>query len=75
MYLKSDILFYVFHVVCGLHYDNAITWRSSSMKYKRCVNWSCIPWSMICPTDTRFFVIVGTFMLEMGQQIRSATTE
>ena len=21
MYLKSDILFYVFHVVCGLHYD------------------------------------------------------
>ena len=22
MYLKSDILFYVFHVVCGLHYDN-----------------------------------------------------
>ena len=23
MYLKSDILFYVFQVVCGLHYDNA----------------------------------------------------
>ena len=22
MYLKSDILFLVFHVVCGLHYDN-----------------------------------------------------
>ena len=21
MYLKSDISFYVFHVVCGLHYD------------------------------------------------------
>ena len=21
MYLKSDILFYVFHVVCVLHYD------------------------------------------------------
>ena len=23
MYLKSDILFYVFHVVCGIHYDTA----------------------------------------------------
>ena len=21
MYLKSDILFYIFHVLCGLHYD------------------------------------------------------
>ena len=23
MYLKSDILFYGFHVVCGIHYDSA----------------------------------------------------
>ena len=24
MNLKSDILFYIFHVVCGLHYGNGI---------------------------------------------------
>ena len=23
MYLQSDISFYVFHIVCGLHYDTA----------------------------------------------------
>ena len=23
MYLKADILFYGFHVVCGIHYDSA----------------------------------------------------
>ena len=28
MYLKSDILFYVFHVVCGLHYDSADSRRA-----------------------------------------------
>ena len=38
----------------------AIIWPSSSMKHPRCVNRTCIPWSTICPTDTRFFVIVGT---------------
>ena len=31
MYLKSDILFYVFHVVCGLHYDNVEIVRSVGM--------------------------------------------
>ena len=30
------------------------------MKHPRCVNRTSIPWSMICPTDTKFFVIVGT---------------
>ena len=35
-------------------------WPYSSMKHPRCVNRTCIPWSMTCPTDTRFFVIVGT---------------
>ena len=29
MYLESDILFYGFHVVCGIHYDNA---RKSTSK-------------------------------------------
>ena len=38
----------------------AITRPSSSMKHLRCVNRTSIPWSMICPTETRFFVIVGT---------------
>ena len=33
---------------------------SSSMKHPRWVNQTCIPWSTICPTDTKFLVIVGT---------------
>ena len=28
------------------------------MKHPRCVNQTYIPWSTICPTDTKFFVIV-----------------
>ena len=38
----------------------AITRPTSSMKHPRCVNRTSIPWSTICPTDTKFFVIVGT---------------
>ena len=38
----------------------AIISPSSSMKHPRCVNRTYIPWSTICPTDTIFFVIVGT---------------
>ena len=32
----------------------------SRMKHPRCVNRTSIPWSTICPTNTRFFVVVGT---------------
>ena len=38
----------------------AITRPSSSMKHPRCVNRTSIPRSTICPTETKFFVIVGT---------------
>ena len=36
MYLKSDILFLVFHVVCGLHYDNAFlqTWEANHVSQR-----------------------------------------
>ena len=44
----------------------AITRPSSSMKHPRCVNRTCIPWSTIYPTDTRFFMIVGTCNMFMS---------
>ena len=39
-----------------------ITFPSSSMKQPRCVSRTCIPWSTICPTDTRFFVTCSKLM-------------
>ena len=33
MYLKSDILFYVFHVVCRLHYDSVTNHRAVHNEY------------------------------------------
>ena len=36
----------------------AMTLPSSSMKHPRCVNRTCIFLSTICPTNTKFFVIV-----------------
>ena len=33
MYLKSDILFYGFHVVCGIHYDNGSSCRGDNNNY------------------------------------------
>ena len=41
------------------------------MKHPRCVNRTCIPWSTICPTDTRFFVIVRHGSGELLRHFRS----
>ena len=38
----------------------AITLSPSSMKHLSWLNHTCIPWSTICPTNTKFLVIVGT---------------
>ena len=38
MYLKSDILFYVFHVVCGLHYDTVADYLSRLETWADAVN-------------------------------------
>ena len=31
MYLKSDMLFYIFHVVCDLHYDNVVVTTTTTI--------------------------------------------
>ena len=38
----------------------AMIFPSSSMKHPRWMNWTCIPWSTIFPTNTKFLVIVET---------------
>ena len=60
MYLKSDISFYVFHVVCGLHYDNASSPPCPFVAgvLHLAVLYQFLPFTESCPCPTTVFLVL-----------------